>query len=122
MSWSKHHPLLMLCLLVAVSLRMTIAAPVCMPYMLDIAEADSAHGEHHADHAHHAHHSDMGGHGEDHESHPCCSACGPSLPPEMTEFDARLFIREVPSATQIRALATRPPFPAYDARGPPLQV
>lgn len=127
---AKHPPALLLILLMAVSLRMTFAAPFCMPQMM--AGADIHAGHDHAQHAH-MHHGEHGmadsgvdsgssGH-EGHEGHQqCCSACGPSLPPELATLDLRAALREAPTATPIRALATRPPFPAYDARGPPLLI
>ncbi|MHA7818909.1 MAG: hypothetical protein ACX930_04605 [Erythrobacter sp.] len=63
------------------------------------------------------------GHGEDHPTaKPCCSACGPTLPADPVGFAAREKVRGAPAEVRIRTLATRPPFPAYDATGPPPRI
>ncbi len=55
-----------------------------------------------------------------HDSQSCCSACGPTLPPQLAQFGPLGERAQEAMMPPIRALATRPPFPAYEARGPPL--
>ncbi len=125
------RPLLHFFLLLAIGVRVIVGAPCCLP------PAEAAQMDHGAQ-AHHDMHDDMAvdegerlvgndaghgdGHGDDPSANPCCSACGPTLPSEPVLFASRAIMREVPAATAIRVLATRPPFPAYEARGPPLLV
>lgn len=125
----SHHsrPFLHFVLLLAIGLRTVFGAPCCLP------PVEAAPMEQGVDHSAHAHHDmaeqnggDPGGdaeghsgHGDDPSANPCCSACGPTLPSEPTSFTLRDPVREVPAPAPIRELATRPPFPAYDARGPP---
>ncbi|MEO0698846.1 MAG: hypothetical protein AAFY81_03910 [Pseudomonadota bacterium] len=126
------HPILHFALLVAIALRMIVGAPCCMDpvsaasHSLDVAAQ--------SDHAHHDDRADRPvspsdtpasgheGHGGDNTANPCCSACGPTLPVDPVQFAARSAPRSAPEATPVRALATRPPFPAYAARGPPSAV
>ncbi len=119
-----RRPFLLFAMLLAIGLRTVLGAPCCL------APAQAAEVSGVLDHAHHADHSDVSistddphsGHADDPSAKPCCSACGPTLPPEMTPFAARSIIRDLPAPMPIRALETRPPFPAYDATGPPLLI
>ncbi|MEM6826795.1 MAG: hypothetical protein AAF553_02520 [Pseudomonadota bacterium] len=119
---TTQRPVLQLLLLLAIGLRTVFGAPCC----IDMNAAGGHH--HHAAHAHHDH-SVVGDAGDedkdnaqDSAANPCCSACGPTLPPDTAPTLARLALRETPVATPILTLATRPPFPAYDATGPPASV
>ncbi|MEM6856616.1 MAG: hypothetical protein AAF559_02005 [Pseudomonadota bacterium] len=133
------HPILNFALLAAITLRMIVGAPCCMePVSAASHSLDAAAHSHHAHHGHHAgdeaHQSDTHasshggyeggheGHGGDNTANPCCSACGPTLPADPVQFAASSAPKSVPEPTPVRALATRPPFPAYDARGPPNAV
>lgn len=114
--YRSSRPFLMLALLVAIGLRTVLGAPCCV----DPASAALV-----IENAGHAHHSEEEGH--DHSEHgegasvnPCCSACGPTLPPEPALIALVRTPRALPEPAAIRALATRPPYPAYDATGPPL--
>jgi len=127
----RHHPFLLLTVLVAIGMRAVFGAPCCM----DMAGVD---GGHHAAHAHHgvAHTDHLGDHtgsstglqedGEesagDPSANPCCSACSPPLPSNPIEIFARAAPLALPEPTPVRALATRPPYPAYEATGPPALI
>ena len=122
-----RRPFLMFAVLLAIGLRTVLGAPCCL------SPAQAAEISASVDHAHHSEHagentvSDTGGdshsgHGDDPSAKPCCSACGPTLPPEIAQFSARGIIRDLPAPMPIRALETRPPFPAYNATGPPLLI
>ncbi|MEO0464714.1 MAG: hypothetical protein AAF127_16425 [Pseudomonadota bacterium] len=131
----SNNPVLSVLLLAALALRMVCGAPCCW-------EPNAAHGpteaaSHHGHHGHHGHAmaasvthqspdlADNSGHPAQHSdntANPCCSACGPTLPPEPLQL-ARVAVEGImPGAAPVRELATRPPFPAYDARGPPSAV
>lgn len=145
---NSRRPFLLYIVLLAIGLRTVLGAPCCMT-PLQAAEMPSAHAqmsqshaEHaiHADHAGHTEHaakqdapdhgdhsdhgdrSGHGGHGDDATAKPCCSACGPTLPPELAQLTPPAAVHDVPVPAAIRALETRPPFPAYDATGPPLLI
>lgn len=119
-------------LLLAFLVRAALGAPCC----LDMSVADEPAQLHHSANAHAKHagmdashgksaaHEDQGhaGHGDDPAANPCCSACGPTLPPEPGAFLARIALHSPPEPAAIHALPTRPPFPAYEATGPPLTV
>ncbi|MEM9085179.1 MAG: hypothetical protein AAGB23_04595 [Pseudomonadota bacterium] len=109
-----QRPVLQALLLLAIGLRAVFGAPCCV-------ESASAEEPNHAAHAHHQHHSspDEQNAGHDPSANPCCSACGPALPPDTAPTLTRVALHETPVATPILALATRPPFPAYNATGPP---
>lgn len=110
-------------MLLAIGLRTVFGAPCCMP------PAQAAELQMDA-HAHHGEHSDTSGadsqghagHGDDPTAKPCCSACGPTLPPEPAVFTALKTVNDAPKPSAIRELATRPPYPAYEATGPPLLI
>ena len=118
------RPFLLVALLLAFGIRSVLGAPCCL-LVAHSAEPDQAQ---HADHAQHmghgspehATHKGHEGHGEDPGANPCCSACGPTLPPEPMLVGTIVDFASAPQAEPIRALETRPPFPAYEARGPPL--
>ena len=105
----------MLALLVAIGLRTVLGAPCC------IDPASAAHAIESAGHSHHANESgnDHSDHGDDPAANPCCSACGPTLPPEPAHIAVIVAPRVLPEPAPIRSLATRPPYPAYNATGPP---
>ncbi|MEM6909095.1 MAG: hypothetical protein AAF494_10485 [Pseudomonadota bacterium] len=119
---TSHRPVLLTMLLLAIALRSILGAPCCV----DPAMALSAEHLHRADHAHHAthgsgtHEKHGDGHGDDPSANPCCSACGPTLPPDLPLIALVAPPQTMPEPATARALATRPPFPAYDATGPPL--
>ena len=130
-----HHPrpFLLLLLLVAIGVRSVVGAPCCVAIAQateaaasEAAAADAAANGHAAHDAHHSDHASHGGHAghssDDPSANPCCSACGPTLPSEPAQLASPSEARDMPQAAPIRALATRPPFPAYDARGPPLLI
>ncbi|KWV90604.1 hypothetical protein AUC45_15400 [Erythrobacter sp. YT30] len=118
-------------MLLAIGLRTALGAPCCAPLpQMEAAALASDHGAHsihaHAladagDHAEHAN-GHVNGHGDDPSANSCCSACGPTIPPEPGQFAAAALIREIPEPAPIRALATRPSYPAYEATGPPLLI
>ncbi len=117
--YPSTRPFLMLALLLAIGLRTVLGAPCCMDGGVHgQAQIESAE---HAEHAQHValddEHSD---HGDSPAANPCCSACGPTLPPEPVQFALITAPRVLPTPDAIRALATRPPYPAYEATGPPL--
>lgn len=132
----RSHPILHFALLAAIALRMIVGAPCCMDPLSAASNslAAAAQHDHHAHQGHHAgdavnqsdtpapSHGGHEGHGGDNTANPCCSACGPTLPADPVQLAARSAPRNVPEATTVRELATRPPFPAYDARGPPSRV
>lgn len=133
-----QRTLLLAIMLVAIGLRSVLGAPCCA----FIEQARAVSVEHHAhkgqahhsaqDHVDHStghsghtgHNNDGGhsGHGDDPSANPCCSACGPTLPPEPTAIAKASLIVQTPEPAPIRAFATRPPFPFYEARGPPLLI
>ena len=120
---SSLRPFLLAVLLVAIGLRSVLGAPCCA----FVEQANMAQETHLADHTHHEGHEDAAqsghkGHGDDPSANPCCSACGPTLPPEPTVMGNVSLVASAPVAEPIRQLATRPPFPAYEARGPPLRI
>ena len=123
--YQSARPFLLTLMLMAVAVRTVFGAPCC----LDMAQAATVGveaaslGEDH-EHTHEAAGPEdaHGGHSDSNSANPCCSACGPTLPPEAASFAAASLTREVPQPAAIRALATRPPFPAYEATGPPLLV
>lgn len=133
MNAPRHFMLVVM--LAAIGLRSVLGAPCCA-FVTQAVEAQAVEaqaveaqaGQHdgtHADHAEHAEHaqnSGHSGHGDDPSANPCCSACGPTLPPEPAQLLARSLLVEKPAPSPIRRLATRPPFPAYEARGPPLLI
>jgi uncharacterized protein involved in copper resistance len=138
--YRQNRPFLLTLLLLSIGLRTVFGAPCCMAWEAAAHAAETPmeieshdhHGHHdhdgHAHHDHHAHHGDEHGSSDgthSHEAHasasnPCCSACGPTLPPDTILLADRAQIKAPTNAIPIRALQTRPPFPAYDARGPPL--
>ncbi|MEL7199245.1 MAG: hypothetical protein AAGL10_13100 [Pseudomonadota bacterium] len=120
---SSNRPFLLLIMLLAIGLRTALGAPCCAPLtQVHAVEATANHDGH----THHAHApTDIGGHeghGDDPSSNSCCSACGPTIPPEPSQFAAASMLRETPEPVSIRALTTRPPYPAYEATGPPLLI
>jgi len=142
----SRQSLIQLALLLALALRTALGAPCCieMPHAAasHAAQASIQHAADHTGHGAqtgHAHHyaadatqavkangsaSDAGhdgheGHGEDPSANPCCSACGPTLPPQIAPLAARSPSRDAPAPAPIRALPKRAPLTAYDARGPP---
>ncbi len=120
---SSRRPFLLFAMLLAIGLRTVFGAPCCMEVGLAPEAAPMvAHGEHDAHDADSGTAGPHGGHGDDPSANPCCSACGPTLPSEPTTFANRTAPRTLPAPAPIRALATRPPFPAYEATGPPLRV
>ncbi|MEM1196299.1 MAG: hypothetical protein AAGH57_09370 [Pseudomonadota bacterium] len=135
----QAHPILQIALLVAIGLRTIIGAPCCLEPVnaASAAVGSMAHHDHHAHHSQHAHqsahhgssakgdhgdHSDHTDHANDPSANSCCSACGPTLPPDPVNLAIRSAPKALPQPAPVRALATRPPFPAYDARGPPHRV
>jgi len=135
-----NHPFLLTLLLVAIGLRTVFGAPCCLAWesaahaqsadhQTHLSDCHETHADHvgHASqhHAHHEEHADDAGH-EDHAhsaaSNPCCSACGPTLPSDPVLLADRDAISPPLQAVAIRELKTRPPFPAYDARGPPILI
>ncbi|MEM7667280.1 MAG: hypothetical protein AAF250_15605 [Pseudomonadota bacterium] len=115
----------MIALLVSLGLRTVLGAPCCMD---GGGHAQVSEAAAHADHT--LHDTALGGHDDaDHSEHgdsptanPCCSACGPTLPPEPICIALISPPQAAPEPEAIRELATRPPYPAYDATGPPLLI
>ncbi|MEL7445917.1 MAG: hypothetical protein AAGK02_08895, partial [Pseudomonadota bacterium] len=123
-----RRPFLLTMLLVAIGLRTALGAPCCLEPS-QWAETGAHEVEVHTNMAHHEHatHADVsddghGSHGEGPASNPCCAACGPTLPADPIELALIKPIGALPEPDAIRVLATRPPFPAYDATGPPLLI
>jgi Protein of unknown function (DUF2946) len=120
------RPFLLAVLLIVIGIRSVLGAPCCV----FVAQANEADQVQHADHVQHDAHdhaddaaqSGHQGHGDDPSANPCCTACGPTLPPEPTVIGAIAMVAAAPQAEPIRKLETRPPFPAYEARGPPLLI
>ncbi|MBV7264624.1 hypothetical protein [Erythrobacter ani] len=117
------RPFLLAMMLLAIGLRSVFGAPCCMDGALAAnaptvsasahhsvlsSDSDEHDGEHHSEH------------GESPSANPCCSACGPTLPPDAATASAPSQDRDFAEPAPVRALKTRPPFPAYDATGPPL--
>jgi len=128
-----RRPLLQTVVLIGLAFRSILGAPCCLNIELlfqdqPSAVEQSAHAhhqhEHHGDQSDHegSDHDGHGDHGDSPASNPCCSGCGPSLPPEAASFTTLIASRIVPAAEQIRELRTRPPYPAYEATGPPLLI
>ncbi len=123
---------LIVALLVSIGLRTVFGAPCCfneealakVPGIELAAQGHSSHAEHaeHSDVSQDSHGDHGDGHGDDSTAKPCCSACGPTLPADPVLIAIAKPATSLPEPEAIRALATRPPFPAYDATGPPLQV
>ncbi len=133
--YHQNRPILLTLLLLSIGLRTVFGAPCCMAWEAAAHAAETPmeieSQDHHDDHAHHDHHAHSGDEpnpgdsSHSHDAHasasnPCCSACGPTLPPETVLLADRAQVKAPTSAIPIRAQQTRPPFPAYDARGPPL--
>lgn len=122
----RNHPFLPTLLLLAIGLRALVGAPCCMALPGVESGSHGAHAHHAAQTAIHAEPGEPAASDDespsDPSANPCCSACSPPLPSHPPEFAARSVPRSVPEPTPVRALATRPPFPAYDARGPPVAV
>ena len=118
----SRRPFLLMLMLAAVLLRTTLGAPCCMA---PLAAQEQTHASG-AEHMMHEGHVEPSGHHDGAEgditSNPCCSACGPTLPSEPTSLAVNSVPRQLAEPTPIRALETRPPFPAYEATGPPEQV
>jgi len=137
---ANNRPFVMMVLLMAIAMRAIIGAPCCMTVL-------GMDGGHHGAHAHHAptHHASSNHTAHDHgamlaedgeaaastegeetagdpSANPCCSACSPPLPADPVQLIARSAPRELPEPMPVRALATRPPFPAYEATGPPALI
>ncbi|MEL6529496.1 MAG: hypothetical protein AAFQ27_06010 [Pseudomonadota bacterium] len=105
----------MFALLLAIGLRTVLGAPCCMDGGVH-AQASASNAEH----QHHAAESDSHSeHGDTNSANPCCSACGPTLPSEPAQFAPVEIPGAVVESARFRALATRPPYPAYEATGPP---
>ncbi|MEM6475861.1 MAG: DUF2946 family protein [Pseudomonadota bacterium] len=128
--YHRRRPFLMIALLLAIGLRSALGAPCCVDRAVAAdGVADSvamAADSHHTHDAHHGHDGEGGDHHSEHgdspTANPCCSACGPTLPAEPVSFALTEAKRLAPEAKAIRALATRPPYPAYEATGPPLLI
>ncbi|MEL6707478.1 MAG: hypothetical protein AAFP79_04270 [Pseudomonadota bacterium] len=123
MTASRNHPFLLTIVLLSLGMRAFFGAPCCLPM--------GANGPHAGHHAHHAHHgppsqaetpADDSDPASDPSANPCCSACSPPLPSEPVELIARTAPKSLPEPTPVRSLATRPPFPAYEATGPPTLI
>ncbi|MEL6238732.1 MAG: hypothetical protein AAFQ90_09090 [Pseudomonadota bacterium] len=114
------HPILQILLLVSIGLRMVFGAPCCMEFPSAAHHAQDGHHAHHgAQVAIPEHHEDNAG---DPSANSCCSACGSSLPADPFHIAARTAPKQLPEPAPVRELETRPPFPAYDATGPPSKV
>ncbi|MGB3469565.1 MAG: hypothetical protein WBA51_01930 [Erythrobacter sp.] len=117
------RPFLLSLMLAAIALRSVLGAPCCME---PLSAAEPTLGEHSAHSGHGAvgsHSGDHGDHsGDDPSANPCCSACGPTLPPDQPVLTARTAPMTLPEPAPVRTLATRPPFPAYEATGPPVLI
>lgn len=128
----NNRPYLLTLMLMAIGLRAVLGAPCCMT----VPGVDgAASGHHHTAHAQAEHVAHEIGHGNDAagsseegqpaadpSANPCCSACSPPLPSDPVEFTARTAPKALPEPTPVRALATRPPYPAYEATGPPALI
>ncbi|WP_390585239.1 hypothetical protein [Erythrobacter sp. MTPC3] len=119
----RRRPVFLTLMLLAIAVRSVVGAPCC----LDMARAAPLAAE--TSMPDHAHHSASAAEGGSHDNHsgnnaanPCCSACGPTLPPETPSIGGIIAPREMPQPAPIRALATRPPYPAYEATGPPILI
>ena len=134
---TRDHPLLLLLLLLSLGVRTIVGAPCCMDMPGAHNDHHAVETTHHADHSSHDHaageahtqrvaldegHSSHSKHDGDNTANPCCSACGPTLPPELAYLTPPGLARSLPEPTPVRALATRPPYPAYEATGPPALV
>lgn len=115
----RRRPTFLLILLLAIGLRVTLGAPCCMePLPVQPQTIEMADPHHHPEHAPELHDK----HGDDPSANPCCSACGPTLPPDPALIASGTAPLSLSAPAPIRELATRPPFPAYDATGPPLRI
>lgn len=128
----SQRPFLMFVRLCAVALRTVMGAPCCAPLpQIGAMEASlhSGHAQHdhkiterdtdrHSTNVHKAHgvnHSDHGHSNSDHHNHcddpsanPCCSAYGPTLPPEAMQIAHIAQQSLLPEPDPVRAFATRP--------------
>jgi len=122
---SPRRPFLLSLMLIAIAMRAAFGAPCCMePAMSGQAAGAAMVQVDHAAHSVPADHSTdpHAGHSDDPAANPCCSACGPTLPPDPAVIAHPPEKRAYPLRAAFRILATRPPFPAYDATGPPLLI
>jgi len=114
---SPRRPVLIVLLLLAIGLRTALGAPCCMePVQVASHETGGTHASHGEGTSNHDDH--VG----DPSAKPCCSPCGPTLPPDPVILASGAAPRVVPAPAPLRAFATRPPFPAYEATGPPLRI
>lgn len=114
---------ILLFLLAALMLRVVAGAPCCMVPLDDGAGVQAgSHAQHAQHHSNDQSDDPHSGHGEDATAKPCCSACGPTLPPEPVALAKQTISQRGAEPQAIRSLATRPPYPAYDATGPPLLI
>lgn len=60
-----------------------------------------------------------GEHEDDPRAKSCCSACGSSLPAAPAAYTLARAVCAPAAAAPLRAFATIPLIPAYEARGPP---
>lgn len=116
----RNHTFLLSIVLLSLGMRAFFGAPCCLPM-----GADSPHAQHHAHHGAGSEAESPSGDSDapsDPSANPCCSACSPPLPSEPVELTARAAPKFLPEPTPVRSLTTRPPFPAYDATGPPALI
>ncbi|MEP0392091.1 MAG: hypothetical protein ABJ205_05745 [Erythrobacter sp.] len=121
----NNHPFLLTVMLLAFAVRVAFGAPCCLPPLnTEPVQASAIEHEVYAHDGAHQSHDETSheGHADGPNAQPCCSACGSSLPAESVVVDVPQTQRSLPEPEPVRALKTRPPFPAYDARGPPLLI
>lgn len=107
----KSRPFLLTFLLMAFAVRTVLGAPCCM----DTAHAAEtnhveAAAEHHTDDSEHAGDTSdagHGGHGDNSAANPCCSACRPTLPPELAKLTPRTAPQTLHAPEAIRSLTMR---------------
>lgn len=126
MNLHSRSPIL-LALLIAISMRAVLGAPCCLYLAKAVGPNQNGHVIEAGHSGHHDHNQSdhAGGHSEhadDPSANPCCSACGPTLPSDPAQLANVATLRSLPCPTPIRVLATRPPFPAYEATGPPALI
>lgn len=126
--YPASRPFLMFALLLAIGLRTVLGAPCCMDGSGHASASGQVAAAEHIAHAGHGSedanrsNADHSGHGDGPSANPCCSACGPTLASDPVQFAVLAAPRILPEPAPVRSLATRPPFPAYDATGPPLRI
>ncbi|TRD10504.1 hypothetical protein FGU71_00560 [Erythrobacter insulae] len=120
----RSRSVLLTLMLMAIAVRTVFGAPCCIDQAQAAPLETHAAKNSHSQSAETAQSADdpYSDHADKNTANPCCSACGPTLPPETASANVPIVPRAAPEPAPIRELATRPPYPAYNATGPPLLI